>query len=190
MSFCVYHLGCRSDVSLPIHEALCWGRALQASSCALPASHVRLQWLQRPVPPPRLLASPTAWPQRLWSLLWHLHPAQPDATAAATKGRQQLPADALVLWAFIGSQLPAPASLLLLHLLLLPAPTAAGRHLHLTQISTPSPPPKWAPAPVSAYGSATLSRASPSLSHAYANECVAMLSYVHRVRVNTTGGIR
>lgn len=167
--------GRRSDVGLPLHETLRRGGAVQASPRPLPPPHVQLQRLQWPVPPPRLLASPSEGPERLWSFLWHLHPAHPDTTAAPTQRGKQLPGDTHVVWAFVSSQLPASSSLLLLHLLLLPSSLPPGCHLHLTKSSPPSPPPEWAPFPVSAHGGAALSQASTTLSHAHANERLTML---------------
>lgn len=151
--------GGRGDVSLPVHEALRRRRDVPPPPSTLPPPSVRQQRLQRPVPPPRiLLASPEAWAQHLRGLQRHLYPAQPgtasDAQEQAPSRRPRQPA----IWLLFGGELPdAPA-------------VSRIPNTLLAQVPLLSPPGPGAP-----HGSASITRASPSLSRTHAHERLTLL---------------
>ncbi|XP_043971814.1 voltage-dependent calcium channel gamma-7 subunit isoform X2 [Gambusia affinis] len=152
--------GCRSFISLSVHEAICRGRDVPPPPCHLPPPSVRGQRLQRPVPPPRiLLASTQERPQHLGGVQRHLHPAQPDSTGAAEMHPPSWRPGEPALHVFFCRELPDAATAHWLPL-----------HTHPTQV--PLLPPS---GPGSSHDHASIACPPPSLSHTCAHERLPLL---------------
>lgn len=149
--------GGRGDVSLSVYEALRRGRNVSPPPCTLPPPPVWEQWLQRPVPPPRiLLASAKARAQHLRSLQWHLHSAQPGTSSAAQKQPPTRRPGQPAFWVFFRRELSNAPWLPL--------------HTHPAQVTLLT-----SPRPGSSHGHASITCTSTSLSHTYAHECLPLL---------------
>lgn len=154
--------GGRSDVSLSFYEALRGGRNVSPPPCTLPPPPVRKQRLQWPVSPPRVLLAPAkARAQHLWGLQWHLHPAQSNAPGAIQKQPSVRPGQP-ALWFFFCRELPNAATVCWIPV-----------HAHPAQVALLT-----SPRPGPSYGYASITCATPSLSHTHAHERLPLLERV------------
>lgn len=152
--------GCRSFISLSVHEAIRRGRDVPPPPCHLPPPSVRGQRLQRPVPPPRiLLASTQERPQHLGGVQRHLHPAQPDTTGTTEMHPPSWRPGEPALRVFFCRELPDAA-------------TDHWLPLHTHPTPVPLLPPS---GPGSSHDHASIACTPPSLSHTCAHERLPLL---------------